>query len=94
MCEFDFDIKHNKGKQDKFVDALSRRVHVMHVSSISMYKSDLKTRILEAVIIDVHYYHIKKYNRKIYNKNMKVTGWKIMEFLHIKLECLFLIQQN
>jgi hypothetical protein len=31
------------------VDALNRRVHAMHVVSISMYCLDLKSRILEAV---------------------------------------------
>ena len=30
MCEFDFDIKHIQGKENKVVDALSRRVHAMH----------------------------------------------------------------
>ena len=36
MCVFDFDIKHIKGKENKFFDALGRRVHVVHVSTISM----------------------------------------------------------
>ena len=60
MCEFDFDIKHVKGKANKVVDALSRRFHVMHVSAISMYKSDLKTIIIELVITDAHYLKVKQ----------------------------------
>jgi hypothetical protein len=31
LSEYDFDIKHIKGKENKVVDALSRRVHLMHV---------------------------------------------------------------
>ena len=60
LSEFGFDIIHIKGNKNKVADALNRRVHDMHVSSISMYKSDLKTRILEVVITDTHYLHIKQ----------------------------------
>jgi hypothetical protein len=38
LSEYDFDIKHIKGKENKVVVALSRRVHEMHATSISMYK--------------------------------------------------------
>ena len=37
LSEYDFDIKHIKGKENKVVDALSRRVHELHSTSISMY---------------------------------------------------------
>jgi hypothetical protein len=30
-------------------DALNRRVHELHATTISMYESDLKDRILEAI---------------------------------------------
>jgi hypothetical protein len=45
--EYDFDIKHIKGKENKVVDALSRRVHELHATAIIMYQSDLKDIILE-----------------------------------------------
>ena len=48
LSEYVFDIKHIKGKYNKAVDALNRRVHEMHATTISMYKSYLKDRILEA----------------------------------------------
>jgi hypothetical protein len=32
LCEYDFDIKHIKGKKNKVVDALSRRVHELHAT--------------------------------------------------------------
>ena len=31
LCEFDFEIKHIKGKENKVADALSRKVQEMHV---------------------------------------------------------------
>ena len=60
LCEFYFDIKHIKGKENKFVDALSRRFHAMDASTISMCKLYLKTRILEADISNEHYLQVKQ----------------------------------
>jgi hypothetical protein len=42
------------------VDELSRRVHAMHVTTISMYKYELKDRILEATKSDQHYVETKE----------------------------------
>ena len=35
LCEFDFEIKHIKGKENKVVDALNRKVQEMHVAYFS-----------------------------------------------------------
>jgi hypothetical protein len=48
LCEYDFEIKHIKGKENKVADALRRRVHELHATTISMYQIDIKSRILEA----------------------------------------------
>jgi hypothetical protein len=48
FIEYNFDIKHIKGKENKVVDALSKRVHEMHATTIIMYQSNLKDIILEA----------------------------------------------
>jgi hypothetical protein len=40
-------------------DALSRRVHDMDATTISMYKSNLKDKILEVAKSDKHYAEIK-----------------------------------
>jgi hypothetical protein len=37
LSEYDFDIKHIKGKENKVIDALNRRVHELHDISMSMY---------------------------------------------------------
>jgi hypothetical protein len=55
LSEYDFDIKHIKGKENKVADALNRRVHEMNSTSISMYQSDLKHKILEAAKSDLQY---------------------------------------
>jgi hypothetical protein len=60
LNEYDFDIKHIKGKENKAVDTLSRRVHEMHATSISIYSSDLKSRILEVVASNQHYLQVKE----------------------------------
>jgi hypothetical protein len=55
LREYDFDIKHIKGKQNKVVDALSTRVHEFHATTISMYQSDLKDQIIEVVKSDLQH---------------------------------------
>jgi hypothetical protein len=58
LSEYDFDINHIKGKENKVVDALNRRVHELHATTIIMYKSDLKDRILEVAKSDLKYIEI------------------------------------
>ena len=48
LSEYEFNSKHINGKENKVVDALNIRVHEMHATTISMYNSSLKRRILEA----------------------------------------------
>jgi hypothetical protein len=55
LCEYDFDIRHIKGKDNKVADALSRKVHELHVTAISMYITELKDRIVEAASVDLQY---------------------------------------
>ena len=55
LCEYEFDIKHIKGKENKVADALSRKVHELHATSISMYQTELKDRIMEAASADLQY---------------------------------------
>ena len=42
LCEFDFEIKHIKGKESKVANALGRKVQEMHVASIRICQSDLR----------------------------------------------------
>ena len=40
--EFDFEIKHIKGKENRVVDALSRSMQVTHLEDITTYESNIK----------------------------------------------------
>jgi hypothetical protein len=60
LSEYDFDINHIKGKENKVVDALSRRVHRMHATAVNMHHSDLKRSILHGLAIDQHYLQVKE----------------------------------
>jgi hypothetical protein len=54
LREYDFDIKHIKGKENKVVEALSRKVHLMHATIVSMHQLDLNSRILDGLVTDHH----------------------------------------
>jgi hypothetical protein len=55
LSEYDFDINHIKGKENKVAVALSRRLHELHATIISMYQSNLKDKILEVAKSDLQY---------------------------------------
>ena len=55
LCEFDFEIKHIKGKENKVVDALSKKVQEMHVASLSIFQSDLRHQIVNHTAEDEMY---------------------------------------
>jgi hypothetical protein len=48
ISEYEFEIKHVKGKENQVVDALGWREHEMHDTTIIMYVFYLKHNILEA----------------------------------------------
>jgi hypothetical protein len=72
------DIKHIKGKENKVVDALSRRVHEMHPTTISMYSLDLKSRILEAATADQHFVYVKGELQQG-DSQQKIKDYKLQE---------------
>jgi hypothetical protein len=78
LSEYDFDIKHIKGKENKVVDALSRRVHLMHATVVSMHQSDLKRRILDVVVTDQHYLQVKE-NLQQGDVQQKIKEYEIKE---------------
>ena len=56
ICEFDFEIKCVKGKENKVVNTLSRNFHVV---ALSICKSYLRTRVFEAQNSDEIYLQVK-----------------------------------
>jgi hypothetical protein len=47
LSEYDFKIKHIKGKENQVVDGLGRRSHEVHILFTNMYRIYLKDKILE-----------------------------------------------
>ena len=60
LSEYDFEIKHIKGKENKVVDALSRNVVTSFVATISSYKTDLEDKLEEAIKRDPEYQNLKE----------------------------------
>ena len=71
LSEFDFEVKHIKGKENKVADALSRRTHVIIKLTLSEPKSDLLDRIKAASTQDTKY---NKLLSKIQNHEINLDG--------------------
>jgi hypothetical protein len=75
LNEYDFDIKNLKGKENKVVDALNKRVHEIHPTAISMYRSSLKDRILEAENSYQNYLQIKEaLHQSNFSRNLNILS--------------------
>ena len=48
LSEFNFKIKHIKGKENTVVDALSRSVKMIHLVAVSTYEMDFMERFRDA----------------------------------------------
>jgi NADH:ubiquinone oxidoreductase subunit D len=78
FSEYDFEIKHIKGKENQVVDALIIRSHEMHISVISMFNTYLKDKILEETNSDQQYLKIKETLQKG-NLEHKFNYYKLKE---------------
>ena len=76
LCEFDFEIKHIKGKENKVVDALSRKVHEMHLASLSTCQPDLRKQIINLIAEDEVYMQ-KKDKLQQQNLEKKYEGYQL-----------------
>ena len=78
LCEFDFEIKHIKGKENKVANALSRKVQEMHVASLSSCQSDLRRQIINQTTEDEMHVQIKdKLQQQSLEK--RYEGYKLEE---------------
>jgi hypothetical protein len=48
LSEFDFEIKHIKGKENRVADALSRSMKTIHLAAVSTCETDVKNRVRNA----------------------------------------------
>ena len=52
LSEYDFEIKHIRGKENIVADALSRQQHQLHLVLINNYESKFKIPLKEASVGD------------------------------------------
>ena len=55
LSEYDFEIQHIKGKENKVADALSRNAKLNFTTAISTYNSDLSEQLTEGIKLDEIY---------------------------------------
>jgi hypothetical protein len=55
LSEFDFEIKHIKGKENRVVDALSRSVKMIHLEAVRTYETDVRERVNNAQETDAFF---------------------------------------
>jgi hypothetical protein len=48
LSDFDFEIKHIKGKENRVVDALSRSVKMIHLAAVITCETDVRERVSNA----------------------------------------------
>ena len=70
LSEYDFKIKHIKGKENKVADALSRNVVTSFVASISSYKIDLEDKLEEGIKLDLENQSLKEKVNQNVSKNI------------------------
>lgn len=58
LSEFDFEIRHLKGKQNRVVDALSRKVNSLYEISFSEFRINFYDQSQEIAMQDVAYNHL------------------------------------
>jgi hypothetical protein len=61
LTDFDFEIKHIKGKENMVVDALSRSVKMIHLVTVSTCETDIRERVKSAQETDAFFETVKSY---------------------------------
>ena len=76
LSEFDFEVKHIKGKENRVADALSRRTHKVYEITMSQLESNLGSKIKASNIHDVEYENLL--NKLLKDKvNLNGTKFKV-----------------
>ena len=59
LTEYDFEIQHIKGKENKVADALSRNARLNFAAAISTYATDLDEQLKEGIEQDEIYQNLQ-----------------------------------
>jgi hypothetical protein len=95
MSEYNFEIKHIKGKENQAVYVLNRISHEIHIKNISMYMTDLKNKIIATKNSDKQYLKTKKnYIKEIYRKKLNIMRCKGITYSRVeeKYMCQILVK--
>ena len=76
--EFDFKIKHIKGKENRVTDALSRSVKMIHLEVVSTCEMDVMERVNNAQEKDTFFKTVTSYLRQE-PTGLKYEGYKMLE---------------
>ena len=60
LNEYDFEIKHIKGKKNKVVGALSKNAITSFIAAISSYKTELEDKLEEGIKLHIDYQSLKE----------------------------------
>jgi hypothetical protein len=64
LSEFDFEIKHIKGKENRVVDALSRSLKMIHLEVVRTCEMNVRERVRNAQEIDAFFKTVTSYLRQ------------------------------
>ena len=59
LSEYDFEIQHIKGKENKVADALSRNAKLNFTPAISTYKTELEEQLEDGIEQDENYWKLQ-----------------------------------
>ena len=93
LSEYDFEIKHIKGKENKVDDALSRNAVTSFVVAISSYKTDLEDKMEEGIRRDPEYQNLKEKITQNTSENI-ITDYSFNENDLILFKTEFSFQMN
>ena len=78
LSEYDFEIQHIKGKENKVADALSRNARLNFATVISTYVSDLAEHLKEGVKQDKIYQKLQAKAKENPTENL-IKGYSLNE---------------
>jgi hypothetical protein len=78
LNEFDFEIKHIKGKENRVADALSRIMKTIHLTVVSTCEMDVKERVRNAQETDRFFQNVTSYLQQE-PTGIKYGGYHMME---------------
>ena len=72
LSEYDFEIKHIKGKENKVVDALRRNANINFIVVFSNYKIELDDKFEDRIKIDKNYQNLRENVTENEDENVKI----------------------